>query len=222
MSRNRLEDELDELLDEFTPRKKREEAWASYQESLNNPDSLAYRLNKYVEQLSDEERRKIFAGIYEIAFDAYENEYLAGDLNALSKCINFCCTEKLVLPSWAAEAFHQGYTKISNREAKSWDVVLGKPDKGKHKAKRSEEDKIKIYLYIREQINKGNPIDEGLFSDAAEQFEGYSTEMKKIYYFVLKHECLQWKKSKLKGTQITHAALEPLGLSPWQKNTEKN
>ena len=59
MSRNRLEDELDELLDEFTPRKKREEAWASYQESLNNPVSLAHIINKYVEQLRDEERRKI-------------------------------------------------------------------------------------------------------------------------------------------------------------------
>ncbi|MXS83354.1 hypothetical protein [Nitrosomonas oligotropha] len=222
MSRKRLGDELDELLAELTPRKKREEAGTSYQESLNNPDSLAYRLNKYVEQLSDEERRKIFAGIYEIAFDAYEEEYLAGDLNALMKCISFCCTEKLVLPNWAAKAFHEGYTKISNREAKSWDVVFGKPNKGRHKAKRSEEENIKIYLYIREQVSKGSPIDEGLFSDAAEQFDGYSTEMKKIYYHVLKHGCLRWKKSMLEGTRITHAALELLDLSPWQKEHEKN
>ncbi len=221
MSRNRLEDELDELLDEFTPRKKREEAWASYQESLNNPDSLAHIINKYVEQLRDEERRKILAGIYEIAFDAYENEYLAGETQALMKCINFCCANKLVMPNWAAKAFHEGYTKISNREAKSWDVVLGKPNKGKHKAKRSEEDKIKIYLYICEQISKGSPIDGELFSDAAEKFNGCSTEMSKIYYGLLRKR-LRWKESMLEGMQITHAALEPLGISPWQKNTDKN
>ncbi|MXS82529.1 hypothetical protein [Nitrosomonas oligotropha] len=217
MSRRRLEDELDELLAEFTPRKKREEAGASsYQESLNNPDSFAYRLNKYVEQLGDEERLII----YEIAFDAYEEEYLAGDLNALTKCINFCCTEKLVLPNWAAQAFHQGYTKISSCEAKSWDVVLGKPNKGKHKAKRSEEDKIKIYLYIREQISKGSPIDEGLFSEAAEKFGGCSTKMSEIYYD-LERVRLRWKKSMLKGTRITHAALESLGISPWKKTRKK-
>lgn len=217
MSRTQKEHELDELLDEFAPRKKREEAWASYQESLNNPDSLAYRLSKYVEQLGDEERRII----YKIAFDTYEEEYLAGDLNALTKCINFCCTEKLVLPNWAAQAFHQGYTKISNREAKSWDVVLGKPNKGKHKAKRSEEDKIKIYLHIREQISKGCPIDGELFSDAAEKFGGCSTKMSEIYYD-LERVRLRWKKSMLEGTRITHAALEPLGLSPWQKTRKKN
>lgn len=216
MSRKRLGDKLDELLAEFTPRKKREEAGTSYQESLNNPDSFAYRLNKYVEQLGDEDRLII----YKIAFDAYEEEYLAGDLNALTKCIHFCSTEKLVLPNWAAEAFQQGYTKISNREAKSWDVVFGKPNKGKHKARRSEEDKIKIYLYIREQISKGSPIDGELFSDAAVQFHGCSTEMSKIYYDLLR-ERLRWKESMLEGTRITQTALESLGISPWQKNTKK-
>ncbi|WP_181258434.1 hypothetical protein [Nitrosomonas oligotropha] len=211
---------MDELLAEYSPRIKREEVWESYLESSNNPNSLEHKINKYVTEIGDDERRKIFAGIYEIAFDAYEEEYLAGDLNALMKCINYCCTEKLALPSWAADAFHQGYTKINNCEARSWDVIFGKPNKGKHKAKRSEEDNIKIHLYIRKKISKGNPVDEGLFSDAAEQFYGCSTEMKKIYYD-LERERLRWKKSRLEGIRITHAALEPLGISPWQKKLRK-
>lgn len=185
MSRKRLDHELNELIDNLLPPPDvREKFLARCEEAENNPNSFFQRLNAYVEQLGDEERRKMFAGIYEIAFEAYEKEYLAGDTQALMKCIDYCCTKKIVIPNWAAEAFHLGYAKIRNYEARSWDTVFGKPHKkGTHlKEQRCEEDRISIHKYVKERIDQGHPIDQELFDLAAQRFGSYAKEIKDIYY----------------------------------------
>lgn len=212
MSRKRLDHELNELIDKLLPPPDiRERILARCEETVNNPNSFSQKLSAYVEQLGDEESRKMFAGIYEIAFEAYENEYLAGETQALMKCINFCCANKLVMPNWAAEAFHQGYTKVMNYEARSWDTVFGRPHKkGMHlKEQRCDEDKQLIHKCVRELINQGYPIDEGLFETVGKRFGSKGREIRDIYY---DHERqrIEQLHSLYKGMEIVDKVLKQM------------
>lgn len=209
MSRRRLGDELNNLINERFPLEKREEAWASYQESLNNPDSFSYKLNKYFDQLGDEQRNKLFSGFFKFNLDNYEKEYLAGSSIALMRCIDFCCAKQLVIPNWAAEAFHQGYIKVMNYEARSWDTVFGKPHKkGMHlKDQRCDEDKQLIHKCVRELINQGCPIDEGLFETVGKRFGSKGREIRDIYYDQ-EHQRIEQLHSLYKGMEIVDKALK--------------
>lgn len=208
MSRKRLDHEIKELIDKLLPPPEiRKEILARYSDA----NEQYSKINEYIEQLGDEQRRKIFASIYEIAFDTYEKEYFAGDTKALMKCIDFCCTDMLVIPDWAAKAFHQGYTKVRNYEAGSWDTVFGKPHKkGTHlKEKRCDEDKQLIHKCVRELLNQGHPIDEGLFETVGKRFGSKGREIRDIYYGH-EHQRIEQLHSLHKGMEIVDKALKQL------------
>jgi|CXWL01.1.fsa_nt_gi hypothetical protein len=218
MSRKRLDHELNKRRDRLLPPPEvKEKLLARCEEAENNPNSISHKLNAYVEQLGDEERRKMFAGIYEMAFDVYEKEYLAGDTQALMKCMDFCCTKKLVIPNWAAEAFSEGYTKVSNHEARSWDTVFGKPHKGKHlNEQRCDEDKQLIHKCVRELINQGDPIDEGLFEKVGKRFRSQGREIRDIYY-EKEHQRIEQLHSLYEGAEIVDKALKEIRQNKSQK-----
>ncbi len=210
MSRKRLDHEVNKLIDKLSsPSDVREKSLARYQEA-NKKGTFARKCTEYIESLGSDQRREIFGSIYEFFYDACEKEHLAGDNKALMKCIDFCCTNKLVIPNWAAEAFHQGYTKISNYEARSWDVVFGQPHKGKHlKAQRCDEYKHSIYKYVKERIGQGHSTDQELFCLTAKRFGSNAKEISDIYYD-LERQRVKWLYSHYEGMDISYKALKQL------------
>lgn len=218
MSRKRLDHEVNELIKKVMP-PDIEKTRVCDQET-SKQGLFAQKISEYVKHLPDNQQREIFSPIYEFFYETCEKEYMAGDTQALMKCIDFCCTNKLVIPSWAAEAFHLGYTKIRNYEARSWDAVLGKPHKkGTHlKEQRCEEDKVSIYKYVKERIDQGHPIDQELFDLSAIRFGSYAKEIKDIYYD-MEHKRVNHLLNFYKGAEMTDKVLKELYPHIFQKKS---
>lgn len=221
MSRKRLDHEINALMYKYISSIEKRERIHKYLVKYGVKESeLDAKVNEFLKQLSDEQRIKIFSPIYKLTTDQHEREYIAGDSLALLRCIDFCCTKKIVIPNWAAEAFHLGYTKIRNYEAKSWDTVFGKPHKkGTHlKEQRCEEDKISIHKYVKERIDQGHPIDQELFDLAAQRFGSNAKEIKDIYYD-LEHKRVNQLLDLYKGAEIVDKALSELYPNRFQKKS---
>lgn len=222
MSRKRLDHKIDELTNKyFSSPEKRERIQKILAKYGGEECERDAKVNEYLKQLSDEQRIKIFSPIYKMTTDQHEREYLAGDSRALTRCIDYCCTKKIVIPNWAAEAFHLGYTKIRNYEARSWDTVFGKPHKkGTHlKEQRCEEDKISIHKYVKERIDQGHPIDQELFDLAAQRFGSYAKEIKDIYYD-LEHKRVNQLLGLYKGAEMVDNVLKELYPHIFQKKSQ--
>lgn len=211
MSRNRLDHKLDEYRNRYFSSPEKIERIQKTLAKYGDDSRLNSKLNEWLNQLSDEQRIKIFSGLYKGVTDKYEINYLAGEQIALMNCIDYCCTKKIPIPNWAAQAFHLNYTKIINYEARSWDTVFGKPHKtGVHlKAQRCEEYKNSIHKYVRERIDQGHPIDQELFDLAAIRFASNATEIKDVYY-ELEHKRVNQAISFYKGAEIVDRALKKL------------
>lgn len=208
MSRKRLDHEVNELFDNLSPSQDSKEKSRARYEEANKKGTFTRKLNEHIKQLGND----YFSSMHELFYKECEKEHLAGDTKAFMKCIDFCCTNKLVIPNWAAEAFHEGYTKINNYEARSWDVVFGKPNKGKHlKEQRCDEDKQLIHKCVRELINQGHPVAAGLFETVGKRFGSKGREIRDIYYDH-EHQRIEQLHSLYKGMEVVDKALKKAGL----------
>ena len=60
------------------------------------------------------------------------NAYRAGRKEALLQAIEHSVLNRKPIPRWARQAFDEAYTRVMMGDARSWDVVFGKPHLGKH------------------------------------------------------------------------------------------
>ncbi len=222
MSKKRRVEEIRDLIRELYPYDIRTKTLTSSQKE-SEQSRFAQFIADRSEKLRNEENaqkreiEKNFFSMYEFFYETCEKEYLAGDSKALMKCIDFCCINKTFIPDWAAKAFHEGYTKVRNYEARGWDDVFGKPNKGKHlKEQRRDEDKQQIYKSVSLLRDQGQPIDAGLFETVGPRFGSKGREIGDIYY-ELEHRLEEKLQSHRKGCEITHSAMKKLRQNKTKK-----
>ena len=118
-------------------------------------------------------------------FEFLKIDYETGNSRALMEALLKCSLLKLPMPEWVAEAYQDGYRKVTTYQVRSWDDAFGIPHpKGTDLKANRKKLQIggKIFQAAREMIESGTPTDLALFELIGTQFNVSCSYARDAYY----------------------------------------
>ena len=105
---------------------------------------------------------------------------------ALFEAIAFCGRTNIVIPTWAATAFNDGFHRVLWAEVATWDEAFDRPwppRTDRSAVRRHTRIMTEIYLRVRTLHEGGDrAIDEELFEDVGKEFKIGRSLCSKLYY----------------------------------------
>ena len=114
-----------------------------------------------------------------------ESQFSTGDRGAITRGLLLCAIHEAPLPPWLASAWIEALDTMQDFREKDWNKLFPRrlPSHAHLRARRRKlELRPKIVEAIKQEIERGTPIDENLFETVGLRFGIKKTLCSEIYY----------------------------------------